>query len=80
MEKRYLSVKEVCELTGLSKSTIYCEIYKRCIPYFKLGPRIVRFDREEIEEWIKNRPFKPMKTAIQERRDEWKKEFESRNK
>jgi excisionase family DNA binding protein len=70
MSKQYLTVKEVCEITNLSKQTIYTEVYKRSIPFVKFGPRLLRFDREQIENWMENRVYKPLSQAVQERKAE----------
>jgi excisionase family DNA binding protein len=69
MENQFLSVPEVCELTGLARQTIYCEVYKKTIPFQKFGPRLLRFDREEILHWMthRNETFRPMKEVLAER-------------
>jgi len=70
MNKQFLNVNEVCQLTGLSKQTIYTEVYKRSIPFIKFGPRLLRFNREEIEAWIENRTYKPLDQAVRERKEQ----------
>lgn len=66
----FLTVKQVSELTGLAKQTIYTEVYKRSIPFIHFGPRLLRFEREKIEAWMLNRPFKPLAEAVRERKAE----------
>ena len=51
MNRRLLNVKEVSELTGLSKNTIYCWVSQRRIPFVKCG-RLTKFDLQKIDEWI----------------------------
>mgnify|MGYP001611484678 CR=1 FL=1 len=51
MEKRYLSIKECSEYTGLSVTTLYRWSNERRIPYHKLG-HILRFDVKEIDKWF----------------------------
>ncbi len=70
MNKQYLTINEVCELTGLKKQTIYVEVYKRTIPFVKFGPRLLRFKREDIEAWMSNRTYKPLAEAVRERKAE----------
>jgi len=70
MEKNILTVKEVCELTGLARQTIYGLIYKREIPHFKFGPRLLRFRKDEILSWMESRhnSFRSMNDVIAERK------------
>ena len=54
-EKEILTLNEVVELTGLSCNTIYGLRYQKLIPYFKFGPRLLRFKRSEILYWMEHR-------------------------
>lgn len=48
--------KKVCELTGLSKSTIYSMIAEGTFPkQVKLGVRSVGWKLEEVQGWISSR-------------------------
>ena len=74
MEKKYLTISEVCEITGLSRQTIYSEIYKskimgKGLKFIKFGPKSLRFDRDHIIEWMENRyeSFTPMSVALAKR-------------
>lgn len=50
--------KEVCELTGLSRSTIYDQISAGRFPrQVRLGVRSVGWRLEEIQAWIAARPI-----------------------
>lgn len=49
-----LTIKEVAEVLKVSHRTISDWVYKRKIPYIKVG-RVVRFDQQKIENWINNR-------------------------
>lgn len=51
-QKRHLSVNELAQHLRVSPRTIYGWVYRRLIPYQKIGPRLIRFDVEEIERWI----------------------------
>jgi len=53
VNRRLLNVKELSELTGLSKNTIYCWVSQRRIPFVKCG-RLTRFDLQKIEQWIED--------------------------
>lgn len=47
-----LNIKEISEYLGVSVQTIYDWVYKEKIPYHKVG-RLLRFDLNEINEWIR---------------------------
>lgn len=49
-----MTLDQVCELTGLSKTTIYKHTAQGTIPHHSTGHKIV-FIRSEIENWIKTR-------------------------
>tara|TARA_R110002050_G_scaffold102384_2_gene210927 strand:+ start:9030 stop:9311 length:282 start_codon:yes stop_codon:yes gene_type:complete len=56
-QKKVLNIREVCTLTGLSKSTIYKLTMSGRIPHYKQAKHLY-FDRVEIENWLKeNRGF-----------------------
>ncbi len=52
IEKRYLSPQELSVYTGLSVFTIYLWIRQRKIPFIKKS-RLVKFDKEKIDNWFK---------------------------
>lgn len=47
-----LNIEEISGYLGVSKQTIYDWVYKKEIPYHKVG-RLLRFDLNEINEWIR---------------------------
>lgn len=51
MERRYISIKECSQYTGLSITTLYRWSNERRIPHHKLG-HILRFDVREIDRWF----------------------------
>ncbi len=57
MERRYLTVKEVSDYTGLAEGTLYNMVSERRIPHRKLG-RLVKFDRHELDKWLKDQAVK----------------------
>lgn len=53
MSHRIIRLKEVKQLTGLSRSSIYLKISEKKFPFpIKLGARAVGWVEEEIEDWI----------------------------
>lgn len=55
---RSLNVLEVAALLGVSHYTVRDWVYQRKIPFFKAG-WCLRFDRAEIEKWIKRTSYVP---------------------
>lgn len=51
--KNVLNMDDVVLLTGLSKSHIYKLTYKKEIPYYKPNGKLIYFDRQEVEMWMK---------------------------
>ena len=53
-ESKYITVDGLCELTGLSKTTVYIKSSKKEIPGTrKIGGKLL-FDRGIIEKWIES--------------------------
>jgi len=49
-----LTYKQVGQLTGLPAGTLYDMVAKGAIPHVRLGPRLVRFPRAEVGQWLKD--------------------------
>jgi excisionase family DNA binding protein len=49
---RLVSIKIVAEFLMIKQSTLYSWVHKGSIPFHKLNG-LVRFDMEEIENWVK---------------------------
>jgi len=52
--KKLISSKELSDYLGVSLNTIRSWVWMKRIPYLKLG-RLVRFDMNTIEAWLKDR-------------------------
>jgi excisionase family DNA binding protein len=61
-QKQLLDTNEASDFLGISKNTLYEWIVQKKIPHLKVG-RLVKFRKEELEEWLKKR------TKEEERRD-----------
>lgn len=51
MNRRYLSIKEASEYTGLSVNTLYKWTEEEKFPHEHFGPKLVKFDKEKIDQW-----------------------------
>jgi len=59
-QARYLLCEEVAGLLRLSPKTIYNMVYEGRIPCIRLSNKCVRFDRVEIEKWLKRKTQKDL--------------------
>ena len=50
--KKVLTLDEVAQYTGLSKSCLYKMTSQKVIPHYKPNGKMVFFDREEVERWL----------------------------
>ena len=55
---RLLRIGEVCLALGMSRSSIYREIYAGRLNAIQVGERSLRVSTEEIERFISTRPIK----------------------
>lgn len=49
--ERFLTVKDVSEITGIRETTIRAWIFQRKIPCVRIG-RLVRIKQSDFNEWI----------------------------
>jgi excisionase family DNA binding protein len=57
--EKYLDVKGLAEMLGLSVAAVRRWVFDRAIPYRKFG-RLVRFSLSEVKEWAKSRTVNPV--------------------
>ena len=50
----YLNKKELAERFGISVSSVN-NYMRQGMPYYKIGSKLVRFDPDEVEKWLKER-------------------------
>lgn len=48
----FLKKKEVAERFGISVSSVN-NYMRQGMPYYKIGIKLVRFDLEDVEKWLK---------------------------
>ena len=54
-----LTIEDAAEYLGLSTKTIRRRIAMREIPFVNLGPRVIRFRREDLEAYVESRIQRP---------------------
>ena len=57
--RRLIAIHEAAEYTGLSPHTLYTMVSQRRVPFVKVG-RLVKFDLELLDKWIKQQTVMPM--------------------
>ena len=50
--EQYLSVKDISKLFGVPEKTVRGWVYKKLLIPERLGPRLIRFKKTDIELWI----------------------------
>ncbi len=63
--KNVLNFEDLALLTGLSKGYLYKMTCTHQIPYYKPSGKLIFFDREEVEEWMKRNRQNTMLEAEQ---------------
>lgn len=61
--RRFLSIEETAEYTGLSRHTLYAMVSQRRIPHVKMG-RLVKFDVGLLDAWIKQHTVMPIPSKV----------------
>jgi len=54
MAKDLLTTVEAAEYLGLKKSYLYKLMMKKKIPYYKPHGKLCFFDRNELDQWLRN--------------------------
>lgn len=47
-----LNYEEAAKLLGVPVGTVYAWVSQKKIPHLRLGPRLVRFRKTEVEKWL----------------------------
>ena len=47
------------------RGTLHFWVHSRCIPHVRLGPRTVRFRREDLRRWLEERAVTPIAPIAQ---------------
>jgi excisionase family DNA binding protein len=63
MSKTLLTYQELSEHLNIKISTLYALVCRKRIPHIRLSPRFVRFDANEINEWLTQRKVDSVETA-----------------
>ena len=64
MKKITLTVREACELLGLSSTTVYTMVNSGELPHFRARGRIL-FNRQVIEAWTRGEEVEKLKVGAE---------------
>ncbi len=67
--KKVLTLDDVAVLTGLSKSHLYKLTFSHQVPYYKPNGKMIFFDREEVEDWMRQNKHEIQQGAEQSTED-----------
>ena len=59
MHKELITYSQAARYLGLKMGTLYAMVSRRQVPHVRLGPRLVRFDPQELQEWVEARRIAP---------------------
>jgi excisionase family DNA binding protein len=65
MQGKLISYDDAAALLGLARGTLASMVHRRQIPHVRMGPRLVRFDQEELVAWWNERRVAVAKAAAQ---------------
>jgi excisionase family DNA binding protein len=57
-----LSYREAAKFLGLPVGTLYSLVHERRVPHVRIGARLVRFRRPELERWLGERAVREKPT------------------
>lgn len=55
LETRFLAYRDAARYLSLPVGTLRSMVHRQTIPYVRMGPQLVRFDRAELDQWIAER-------------------------
>ncbi|MFZ5481170.1 MAG: helix-turn-helix domain-containing protein [Myxococcota bacterium] len=51
----FITYSHAADLLGVPIGTLHYWVHKGFVPFYRISPRKVLFDREELERWVKER-------------------------
>ena len=59
-----LGYADAAQLLGVPVGTLYAWVSQKRIPHVRLGPRLVRFERSKLAQWIERRRVREVGEAV----------------
>ena len=51
-QNEYLAYKEAADFLGITVGTLYSMVARKVVPHHRIGNRLVRFSKAELESWL----------------------------
>lgn len=61
----YLTYEQTSALLSVKKNTLYAWVSRKVIPFVRLSPRVVRFRRTDLEQWLRAQSVAPRCGEVQ---------------
>lgn len=68
-DSKYLDVNDVARLCSVSKATVYYWVQNKKIPFMKLPTGALRFDSDDLEDWLGNGGQFTVKEVVEPTKD-----------
>jgi len=52
--RELFTINELSEELGISPRTVFAWKKERGLPFVKLGPRLIRYDFDSVEDWLES--------------------------
>jgi excisionase family DNA binding protein len=59
-----LTYSEAAKMLNLKLGTLYCLVAQSRVPHVRLGRRLVRFSRAELDEWLRQHRVEPPADSV----------------
>ena len=56
----FLTYAQASRKLQVKKGTLYAWVSRRVIPFVRLSPRVVRFNRADLDTWLRSRSVAPV--------------------
>lgn len=63
MEDDIITYEQAARILGIKVNTLYSLVSLRKVPHLRLGPRLVRFSRTALSEWLAAHAVQPAEPA-----------------
>ncbi len=54
-ELQFMNYEQAAEFIGITVGTLYSMVARTAIPHHRIGPRLVRFSRDELRAWLERK-------------------------
>ena len=63
---KLINYNDAAAMMGVKIGTLYSMVARRQVPHLRLGPRLIRFSRAALEEWLDAHAVPPRSSRTEE--------------